>query len=155
MSKLLASLCFAPIFLWGCSTPLKPYTPPSGAATAELRSSIIGGFTRYQEASISVWHEQGHQPGITHLFNVRKGNSEPKGYVTVVANAPLKLHYSEAFSGGYSCQVTIEFVLREGGRYSLVGGVEYEKSSIPFFPSTRKCVFGVKDESTGLPVPVR
>jgi hypothetical protein len=141
--------------LYGCATPQPPYAIPPGIPYANLKSSISGAYGRYESITISVFDKNASPPGDRKLFSIAKSVSTPAGYVKVPANQPVTLTYYESASGGRYCQLFAQVNLEPEKNYSLVGGFEYEKGPIPILTGTRKCKFGVENDTTGLPVSYR
>jgi hypothetical protein len=137
--------------LSGCATA--PYVIPEGASFANLKNTISG--TQNYRESIDIGIVDPEKKIPARLFYIYKSTSKPEGYVKVPANEPLQLYYDETASGGRSCKITIQVRLEEGKNYVLVGGFTYKSGPIPILMGTRGCEFGLIDEETKLPVPVR
>jgi hypothetical protein len=153
MYRKLPALAAIASMLYGCATPIPPYTPPPGVPYANIKSAINGAHGRYESIDIYLFDTNGTPPGRRKLFSINKSVSKPAGYVQVPANTPLNLTYYETASGGRYCQLFIKVNLEQDKNYSLIGGFAYEKGPIPILTDTRKCELGVIDDSTNMPAP--
>lgn len=153
MFKKIALLAVFASSLYGCATPIPPYSLPSNVQSASLKSAINGANDRHESIDVFLFDTTATPPGNRRLFSIKRSKSTPDGYVQVPANVPLSLMYYEVASGGRYCQLYIKVTLEQGKSYSLVGGFAYESGPIPIFTDTRKCQFGAIDDSTNLPVP--
>ena len=133
--------------LGGCAAPVASYVIPNDIPSANIKSNIRGAGNLTESIDIYLFDKNGDPPGQRHLFAIKKSKSQPEGYVKVPANTPLNFSYYESVSGGRECKLFKKATLDQDKNYILVGGFDYESGPIPILTGTRKCKFGVVEET--------
>lgn len=138
---------------YGCVSSRAVYVAPNDVAVARVNSAIRSAFRGEEQISVSVLKQGGcglldlsHLEGQRTLFIIDQSKSFPEGFVPIEADRPVRLRYLQEGPGW--CEVIVEVTFEAGKEYTFFGG--YLR---PENPNTqRRCMFGIKDQSTNLPV---
>jgi hypothetical protein len=149
LACVLSYLCLS-IVLGGCAAPA--YVLPEGAAAARLSNRISA--PGRLAAAIDIWRVAGCGiPRQQQLFKLDSAGATPASAIEMEANEPQTLVYFSSGYGGY-CKVVIEATFEPGKSYSLVGGPAPASSPLSALIGRRQCVFGVHNDTDGVPLPV-
>jgi hypothetical protein len=140
-----------------CTSSRVTYVAPSGAV-AHVNSAIRNAFRGEEQITVSILKEErgcgllDWRPleGQRTLFIINRSQSFPEGSISIEANRPVRLRYFQEGRGVGACEVLVEVTFDAGKEYTFFGG-----HLTPETPnSARRCMFGIKDQSSNLSVKV-
>ncbi|MFX1678809.1 hypothetical protein PV762_06220 [Mitsuaria sp. CC2] len=151
LASILLTLCAA-LVLSACSTPAKPYVPPTDGDLAQIRSAIY--MSSGDSADLYVQVGLDAKEPFTRFYSLYGVDNKVTDFINIRAGQYIRVNYFEKLSAGRTCEIRVAFMLEPGKRYSLIGGAHFEPGTVLKFLPVRGCQLGLKDESTGAPVPM-
>lgn len=141
-------------FLLGCASPRQAYVAPDGVPLARVNSGIRTPFDHDTSILITVMDEgscdplnAGRRKNMRTLFRIEQSASVPEGYVRIETGKPMWIRYAEENSKG-RCEIMVEVQFEPDRDYTFFGG----KKIAVNMRDHAGCMFGIKDQTTGLPV---